>query len=163
MSKKRKFRPSLPEPIAVSNLIFEVLASMGGQAPMARLSSLWQNWEQAMGKDLAALATPIGTQGRILIMGCSNSMQMQEAQYYGEDIRSSANGFIGSEWFENVRFSLHQRGKKCSLQKEPIRENRESKVKKPRLKSAATGKYLDQMDMNSLVAQCYAKYAGKGE
>uniref|UniRef100_UPI003A8EA307 DciA family protein n=1 Tax=Desulfovibrio porci TaxID=2605782 RepID=UPI003A8EA307 len=55
-------------PALAGDLLAALLAALGGGAERARLSLLWQNWEQVMGPELAPLALPLGHHKDMLLI-----------------------------------------------------------------------------------------------
>jgi len=100
-----------------------LLCRLGGQE-QGRLISLWKNWDQIMGGEIAALCRPLGhkehTGGqaedqagyRVLHIGADDSMALQELSLRGPEILERANAALSSkndgEFFTEVKVSLLQ-------------------------------------------------------
>lgn len=151
---KKSWRKPLTEPQLVGENVYQLLLAMGGSPERGRLSQLWVNWRQALGEELAAMATPLGSRGRILLIRAEDAMQMQELHFLCEDLLARVNGFLGSEYFASVRLTLFGNGKICRV--EEIRMQPEKK--KPYENARLTGQFLAMMDKKSPVAACYARF-----
>lgn len=154
-----------------------LLAAMGGTPARAGLQKLWDNWEAALGPELAGLARPLGHhegrqkpdeagpgakgQGAVLLLGAVDAMLLQELRFRAAEILARVNGFLGQAYFSEVRLSLPLG------RNEPVRSRREEvpagseggevPVNGP------SGIYLEGMDRASPVARCYARFAGVKE
>ena len=151
---------------SVREAIFRLLESMGGTPERAGLQSLWDNWEKVLGPELAALAMPLGHHGdgkgapeggrTALLLGAEDAMLLQELRFRGEEILERVNGFLGQAYFCEVRVSL------------PLGRNAPVRTRRPAAlhggeergpRPAASGVFLKEMDENSPVARCYARFA----
>ena len=152
-----------------------LLSAMGGTPGRAGLQDLWDNWEAALGAELAQLARPLGHRkgqqkaggavpdgtapGAVLLLGTEDAMLLQELRFRGEEILARVNGFLGQAYFSEVQVSLPLG------RNEPVRSRRverrvgdqaadEGPVQGP------SGIFLQGMDRTSPVARCYARFAG---
>lgn len=109
-----------------------------------------------MGDDLADLARPLGSRGSLLLVGADNAMAMQELVFYGGELVERANAFLGCPYFDHARVNL------ASGDAGPVALAEEEQKPKARPQQPlANGKYLEQMDMASPVARCYALFAAQ--
>lgn len=150
-------RRRLAEPFRIGGEIFSLLKQMGGRPEKALLQDLWDNWETALGADLASMAQPLGSRGRALIVGASDAMQAQELHFRALELVGLANAFLRTAYFEEARVSLARAGKNCRA----LSASRDSHAAKKSHQPAPTGVFLAQMDKNSPVAACYAAFVHK--
>lgn len=150
-----------------------LLASMGGTPERAGLQRLWDNWETALGADLAALAMPLGhhagrpsarsgdPEGATLLLGAEDAMLLQELRFRGDEILARINAFLGRPYFSAVQVSLPlgRRAPERSRQRRegPFRREQGEGAPPPR------GIFLRGMDPDSPVARCYARFAQRPE
>lgn len=164
--------PADAEPLGES--LRALLAAMGGTPGRAGLQNLWDNWETALGAELAELARPLGhrerrqkaddagthgtARGAVLLLGAEDAMLLQELRFRGGEILARVNGFLGQAYFSEVRVSLPLG------RDEPARGSREeSGVEDEAAENPAQGPsgiFLEGMDRTSPVARCYARFAG---
>lgn len=104
--KKINKRPD-SEPVSVGEFIFTLLETMGGSRERARLNELWTNWAEVLGEDLAALASPMGYHGTVLLIGADDAMAIQELSLQAEEILERVNGFLKKEYFVKIKFQLN--------------------------------------------------------
>lgn len=157
VNKRKKRRSASPAPQKIGNQIYKLLSSMGGTPERCLLSSLWSNWENVIGADLARIAVPAGSRGHTLLLDAQDAMQIQELQFLSCDILERVNNFLGSAYFTSIRPLLG--GKKCLPRSSPVPETTLARSE-PDL-PCVTGKYLAKMDMNSPIAICYARFANR--
>lgn len=161
--------PSLGESLAA------LLEAMGGTPERAGLQRLWDNWESALGAELAALAMPLGhraarpsaraggREGATLLLGAEDAMLMQELRFRGDEILARVNAFLGRPYFSAVQVSLplgrsapersRQQRAAAAVMQEPVKEGTPS----PR------GIFLGAMNPDSPVARCYARFVQRRE
>lgn len=154
VKQRKRWRPVSAAPRKIGEHLGELLKSMGGTPERCRLSSLWANWENVVGPELACLARPAGSRGHTLLLGAQDAMQIQELQFQSCDILERVNSFMGSAYFTALRPVLG--GKICRPRLRPSPEASVAPIH-PELPHV-TGKYLAEMDMNSPVAICYARF-----
>ncbi len=150
-----------------------LLAAMGGTPGRAGLQNLWDNWEAALGEELAELARPLGHHeghqreepgspasagGAVLLLGAEDAMLLQELRFRGEEILARVNGYLGQVYFSEVQVQLPLG------RPEPVRSRREQSRAEQRVESDApaqgpSGIFLEAMDSASPVARCYARFA----
>lgn len=106
--KKNKFRRPDSRPILVGSYIFTLLESMGGSRERSRLDSLWKNWEQVAGEEIASLTTPLGHHGATLLLGAEDAMAIQEGRMMSEEILARVNGFLKTQYFTQLKISLKE-------------------------------------------------------
>lgn len=164
--------PAADEPLGDG--LRALLAAMGGTPGRAGLQNLWDNWEAALGAELAELARPLGHHegrqkegigsharegGAVLLLGAEDAMLLQELRFRGEEILARVNGFLGQVYFSEVQVQLplgraepvhsrrnESRAAQCSEQDAPAQ--------------GPSGIFLEAMDSASPVARCYARFAG---
>ena len=167
-------RPAPAGTEAVGEGLRALLAAMGGTPGRAGLQKLWDNWEAALGAELAELARPLGHHagrqkadggelgamghGAVLLLGAEDAMLLQELRFRGEEILDKVNGFLGHAYFSEVQVSLPLG------RNEPVRSRQEAR--RPENEEAGnqgqgpSGIFLAAMDRTSPVARCYARFAG---
>lgn len=156
--------PSLGESLAA------LLEAMGGTPERAGLQRLWDNWETALGAELAALAMPLGQragrsparagerEGATLLLGAEDAMLLQELRFRGDEILARVNAFLGQPYFGAVQVSLPlgksapERSRQDPADASALREPGEAAP-------APSGVFLRAMDPDSPVARCYARFA----
>ncbi len=167
MVKKRK---RLESPRFAGDAIYELLQRLGGSPERAKLAGLWQNWASAMGDELAEIAIPLGSKGDVLLIMAQDAMQMQELHFQAEEVVERANAYLGCAYFRTARINLCETGasdfeiaqsqSQTALVEKTPAEQGQAIPKRQKL-PAPSGKFLSEMDPNSPVARCYAKFAGK--
>lgn len=155
----KPYRRRLNSAIDLEQAIVKLLESMGGDPQKAKFVHLWEEWETILGEDLAALAIPLGTDKKHLLVGVEDALAMQEAQCQKDEILQKVNAWLGEEYFEDARLSLMlgrdaRQAKNNDVQ---LPENSEKETISPK----ATGIFLKEMDPDSPVAKAYAIYAAK--
>ncbi|MBD5626603.1 MAG: DUF721 domain-containing protein [Desulfovibrio sp.] len=164
--------PAKAEPLGES--LRALLAAMGGTPGRAGLQNLWDNWEAALGAELAELARPLGHRdgrkkeesgshgpegvGAVLLLGAEDAMLLQELRFRAEEILARVNGFLGQAYFSEVLVQLPLG------RPEPVRSRREQGRAEQRAEldapaQAPSGIFLENMDSASPVARCYARFA----
>ena len=163
--------PSTVEPLGEG--LRALLAAMGGTPGRAGLQNLWDNWEAALGEELAELARPLGHHevhqreesgsqasagGAVLLLGAEDAMLLQELRFRGEEILARVNGYLGQVYFSEVQVQLPLG------RSEPVRSRREQSGAEQRMESdtaaqGPSGIFLESMDSASPVARCYARFA----
>ena len=93
-------------PALAGELLSALLAALGGRPERARLSLLWQNWEQVMGPELAPLALPLGHHKNMLLLGVEDAMLMQELHLMSGEILERVNAFMEKPFFSSVKVRL---------------------------------------------------------
>lgn len=160
--------PSLGEALAA------LLEAMGGTPERAGLQRLWDNWETALGAELAALAMPLGQragrsparagdrEGATLLLGAEDAMLMQELRFRGDEILARVNAFLGHPYFGGVQVSLPL-GKSAPERSRQGSGGASSAPPEPGEEAPAlSGVFLRAMDPDSPVARCYARFARRG-
>ncbi|MBQ7584838.1 MAG: DUF721 domain-containing protein [Desulfovibrionaceae bacterium] len=133
----------------------KILNSMDDEKIQADLAHLWECWDHVFGQtNLAELALPLGHEGDTLIIGCEDSMLIQELRMQESEILEYVNGFMFKQFFKKIRVILL--GKNKNLNHQVKFENLPPSEAKPGAK--LTGKFLNNMDKNSPVAKCYANF-----
>lgn len=164
-------------PFVLADAMKALLQSMGGTPERAGLQNLWDNWEAAIGDELASLAQPLGhhaarfrenekgldgqSPGAVLLIGVEDAMLLQELRFRSEEILARANAFLGNAYFVEVRFSLPLGRRKAPRTRrtdfQPANQAKEAEA------AIASGVFLKDMDSASPVARCYARFAKGGK
>lgn len=153
-------------PALAGDLLAALLAALGGGPERARLSLLWQNWEQVMGPELAPLALPLGHHKDMLLIGAEDAMLMQELHLMSGEILERVNAFMENPFFTSVKVTLVL-GKNVlntAVPPSPAEDTSrgERSDAQPTLRSVRpSGSFLAGMDPASPVARCYARFVGK--
>lgn len=135
-----------------------LLEKLGGKE-QAQLTRLWGNWNMVMGPDLAALAIPLGSRKRVLLVGGEDNMAMQELMYQIPEMLERVNAFMDSEYFAQVevRLLLGREALDARLARaEQAAAPRPTASLPPR--PERLGGLLGQLDPESPVGRCYAAY-----
>ncbi|MCR5813794.1 MAG: DUF721 domain-containing protein [Desulfovibrio sp.] len=122
------------------------------------LHNLWKNWPAIKKKLQIEFGEPLGHQKKTLIMGCEDSIEVQELRMHEQDILKVVNEFLGSRVFSKLRVEL-MLGKAPVTQAQTLREQSVWQDEPP--EHQAKGTYLKNMDPNSAIARCYARYLKK--
>jgi hypothetical protein len=119
----------------------------------ARLARLWQNWNMAMGPELAHLAWPLGERKSVLLVGGEDSMVMQELVMMRDEILERANVFMGGHFFTEMHVSL-------SLGKRPLDGLTQptSRARTPKILPKLDGSALHGADPDSPAVRCYTAF-----
>lgn len=153
--KIKKLRRSKSDPTHAGSGLEALLTAMGGNPVRSRLAALWENWEKALGAELAALAPPAGSKNRVLLIYAEDAMQMQEQVYISEEILAAVNSYLQCEYFEEVRSSiLETPAQKAEVKNKP----EETPANLEKRGCPLHGKFLANMDPDSPVARCYAQF-----
>lgn len=147
-----------------------LLERLGGQE-QGRLVSLWKNWDQIMGIDVAALGRPLGHKDEVLHIGAENSMALQELSLLAPEILERANAALGSassEPFTEVRVSLLQGQTGLGLERTPaVHESRHEAGQEvgPGARYAPTidegppiGGLMGKLSPDSPITRCYEAF-----
>lgn len=160
--------------LTLREALLALLERMGGTPERAGLQRLWDNWEAALGPELAALAQPLGhhtekgaREGRrrrvTLLLAAEDAMLLQELRFRGDEILERVNVFLGRPYFSEVKVSLPLgRSAPVRSRERPAKPEGGGSGARP----AARGVFLAGMDGDSPVARCYARFArrpGEGE
>lgn len=101
-----KKRVKLPQPVPIGEMLFQYLEKLGGSREKSRIASLWSNWNAVMGAEIGDCVEEINEKGNTLLLKVADAMIMQEMGFHKEEIREKANAFLGSSYFDSVRFTL---------------------------------------------------------
>lgn len=85
--------------------IGRLIASNAGSAALgARLKDLviWQSWDQAVGKVIAARAQPLRLVGGVLTVTVSSGPWMQQLSFMKAELRDRVNGLLGEERIKDI-------------------------------------------------------------
>lgn len=157
---KKIWRKRQREPILIGENVYELLEAMGGSQERSRLAQLWANWPLVLGEELAAIASPLGSRGRTLLIRAEDSMQMQELHFLCGTLLEKVNAFLGSEYFVAARLTMLGNGKICLSEDIAMPSQPGPDILK---KEALSGKFLAMMDRKSPVALCYARFVRNGK
>lgn len=160
--------------LSLGEALWGLLESMGGTPERAGLQRLWDNWETALGAELAGLAQPLGhhaashggrrgegtAAGAILLLGAKDSMLLQELHFRSEEILARVNGFLGQAYFSEVQVSLPL-GRSAPVRSRKLEKLCTTVSDAGEQLPGPSGVFLDAMDRTSPVARCYARFAGQ--
>ena len=167
--RRRKASTSAGE--SLGDALLALLKAMGGSPERAGLQRLWDNWEGALGEELAAMAQPLGHHagrrgkgadpaqgaGAVLLVGAGDAMLLQELRFRGEEILARVNAFLGHAYFSSVQVSLPL-GRRAPVVSRPA-PGAAPRPTPDEPATGASGRFLDAMDSASPVARCYARFA----
>lgn len=160
MVKKYRKRFSA-QPEFIGNDIYQLLERLGGHPAKSRLPNLWANWAEIMGEAVSDLICDLGCKGSLLIVGAQNSLQMQTLQFMAGEILERANQYLETNYFSDIRINLANGPR---LPENALSEKRVQMLHEQKLPMcAATGAYLPEMNVDSPVARCYARFVKRGE
>lgn len=143
------------------------MASLDPDGLQTKLWQLWQHWEMVMGPELAGLALPLGHHRDVLLVAACDSMVMQELQMQSDEILERVNAFVDG-MFKSVRLSLPM--DRNVLKTGPAWDagfpdgsdhDENNGSDHPGEMPRPKGIYLAEMDPESSVARCYARFAGQ--
>lgn len=162
--KKRPVRASSPE--QVRSCLEQFLASLDPEGLQTKLWQLWQHWEMVLGPELAEIALPLGHHKDVLLIAACDTMVMQELQMQTDEILERVNAFMDGR-FKSVRLSLPldrnvlTAGSGGGNSLPGLGRDEVSAESHPGDEARPSGIYLGEMDPESAVARCYARFAGK--
>ena len=83
------------------------LAKMDDEGIQVKLVALWSCWNHIFGEsDLHNYAIPLGHKKRTLLIGCVDSIVLQEVTMLKDFILESVNAFLGFSFFKNVKLQV---------------------------------------------------------
>ena len=155
----------------VGEALLALLKAMGGTPERAGLQRLWDNWEDALGEELADMAAPLGhhparqgkgadqaeSAGAVLLVGAGDAMLLQELRFRSEEILARVNAFLGHDYFNSVQVSMPL-GRRAPAVSRPT-PRAMPRPAPDECAPGASGRFLDSMDSASPVARCYARFA----
>ncbi len=151
MSRKDRRRFGKAED--ATNILERFLLQLG-KPEQRMLTRLWEHWEMVMGPEISSIACPLGQKDGVLFVGGEDTMSVQELSYMHDEILERANTFMNSNFFVRVKVRL-------ALDKNPlhiISARLETKRVHTEFGPPLSGKYLKDMDPDSAVAKCYARF-----
>ncbi len=116
-------------------------------------NGICKNWENIVGPDVAELVKPVARKKSTLILGARDSIVIQEISFLSDQILEMINSFCGSDFFDKVRVELLKG--RTPLDKELVKK---PSSRTPAKKPENLGCLKRDMDQDSPVARCYAKY-----
>ncbi len=116
-------------------------------------NGICKNWETIVGQETADLVKPLGRKNSTLILGAQDSMVIQEFSFLSSQILELINSFCGSEFFDKVRVELLMG--RTPLDRELVKKPRS---RPPAKKPLKLGGLKEDLQINSPVGKCYAKY-----
>lgn len=127
-----------------------------GGAERALLNRLWEHWEMVMGRDMAALAAPIGHKKDVLLLAAEDSMAAQDIAMQAGDALERVNAFMGRPYFSRIQVELAMGRSDLSRPSGAVRPKPpEYRVPRPENLGSLLGKFDDNA---SPVARCYEAY-----
>jgi hypothetical protein len=116
-------------------------------------NGICKKWAEIVGPETAELVKPLGRRNSTLILGAQDSIVIQEISFLSDRILELINAFCGSDFFDKVRVELLKG--RAPLDKKLVKKtSSRMPVKKPE----NLGCLKKDMDHDSPVARCYAKY-----
>lgn len=140
-----------------AGVVLEKLLRQMGTPEQGRLIRLWQNWTMVMGPDIAAMAWPLGQRNGMLLVGGEDAMALQELSMLRDEMLERANAFMDAPFFRGVTVTLSL-GRTALDSLELPEPSRPVAERPPR----PSGIFLKDMDPESPVARCYARFAARG-
>ena len=72
-----------------------------------KLTALWSCWDHIFpDSNIHLHAKPLGHKKNILILGCADSIVMQEVRMSNDIILETVNAFLGTQFFKTIKFQL---------------------------------------------------------
>ncbi len=155
----RKFwrkKDKLGRPEEVTHVLKRCLQGLG-RPENIMLTRLWEHWGMVMGEEISALGSPLGAKNGVLFVGAEDGMSVQDLSYMSCEILERANAFMESEFFKDVkvRLSLDKENLQDVVQKHSVTYTvQRLEIEGEKL----SGEYLKDMDKESAVARCYARF-----
>lgn len=103
MVKKRK---TMEAPVLIGDQIIAFLEQIGGHREKSLIVSLWENWSDVAGAEIAEHSLSISEKDRVLTIRVHDAIAMQELEFEKESIREKVNAFLRSPYFQKVRFTI---------------------------------------------------------
>ncbi|MBR3664341.1 MAG: DUF721 domain-containing protein [Desulfovibrio sp.] len=144
-------RSSRPQAVCFT----DYLDSLDKEHVQSVLHRLWNHWESIRRDAGIDFGEPLGHQKKTLIMGCMDSIEMQELRMHEQKILQTVNAFLGSAVFTKLRVDLLL-GKQSITQSLAVRAKKTAEPSAP--EHQAVGTFLDKMDPHSAIARCYRTY-----
>lgn len=148
MCAKRSMQPD-----DIGSFIRGYLQRMDKDDINAQLVRMWSSWEEVLGPEMADMLKPLGHKKSLLILGCEDSLVMQEMNYFENQILAHVNTFLGLEYFDKVRLELLQN--RTPL--DHIRPGLDARRHLPE-HPGKLGGLLGKFAKDSPVNRCYQKY-----
>jgi len=114
---------------------------------------LWSAWADIFGPEMAGMLRPLGHKKRVLIIGCEDSLVMQEMNYFQGEILNRVNSFLQTEYFDKVRLELL----KEHTPLDEIRPRLKAPVRTPQ-RPRNLGGLKGKLPAGSQLARLYEKY-----
>lgn len=105
--KERELRSS-PELTPFHTIVTQMLDQKGRTELHKKLFHLYNNWETALGYELASIALPIGRRKDILLIAAEDNYILSELVYLHDEILEKVHLFIGEVAFKKVETHLLQ-------------------------------------------------------
>ncbi len=96
--KSKKFSP-------IGAVIEKVLHQYRPNMDQALLQ-VWEVWEAAVGKEVAAQARPAAFKGDMLLVHVSNSAWLHHLRYLENDLKAQLNMVLGSEKVRTLKLKI---------------------------------------------------------
>ena len=69
---------------------------------------LWQNWSRFATNDILKQSRPVSYQDGRLILWVSHSTELQELDFYTEELKHKINTHFGKQWVREIHFTLNR-------------------------------------------------------
>ena len=142
-----------PKQIAQTPIDFtNVLNNIDPEHIQGQLVHLWEAWDVVLGETLSRACVPLGHKKSVLIVGCEDSMALQDVRMQQNEILERVNAFLAREpaFFSKVCAELRLGQKNLA---EPIYTESYIPPKPPF--PTLTGAYLPYMNPETSVTRCY--------
>ncbi len=128
------------------------LDKQGGE--QLHLTRLWEHWDMVMGRELAALGSPLGHRKDVLLLAAEDPMAAQDLVMQTQEILERANAFMDGPFFARVQ--VEQTMGRPDLAK-PVRAAPPPPAPPPR-RPENLGGLVGVLDPSSPVGRCYMEY-----
>ena len=85
---------------------------------------LWKEWGGVVGEDVAALARPLGTRNKTLLLGVEDGAALLETRFYAPQILDDVNAYLGEVCFDKVQCELLMGRTPLDERHKPVAETR---------------------------------------
>ncbi|MFP4657061.1 MAG: DUF721 domain-containing protein [Desulfonatronovibrionaceae bacterium] len=142
----------MPEP--AGSQLQDCLRGLDREGINRALVRLWSAWSDVFGPEMSAMLRPLGHKKQVLIVGCEDSLIMQEMNYFQKEILRRVNSFLQTEYFDKVRLELL----KDHTPLDEIRPGIQIPACREPQRPRNLGRLRGKLPSDSQLARCYEKY-----
>ncbi len=141
------------KPEEFGGTIYSYLRDLDREKGSLKLVPLWKAWTEIFGPEMAEMLRPLGHRKGVLKIGCSDSVVMQEMNFFQGHILEKVNSFLQEEYFDKIRFELLNNSTPLDEIK-PRPDVRRHAPPRP----VNLGGLQGRLSPDSPVTRCYEKY-----